>query len=176
MVVKGRPAGNAEVQPAKKPYVAITISKETTKSANDAARPAAEEERGKRSSLGTTDPGHEAALVGEGVPCFGWLAANEKSLALLVAASKRPRRYNPLISGDGTVIAILLPAVGQYREAARALRARAMLRVNEGNADEAWEDIVIGDPLCRPHQVRGRIKQFPGREQVIGAATRTIRP
>jgi hypothetical protein len=47
VVVKGRPAGNAEVQPAKKPYVAITISKETTKSANDAARPAAEEERGK---------------------------------------------------------------------------------------------------------------------------------
>jgi hypothetical protein len=39
----------------------------------------------------------------------GWLAANEKPLVLLVAASKRPRRYDPLISGDGSAIAILLP-------------------------------------------------------------------
>ena len=41
----------------------------------------------------------------------GWLAANEKPLALLVAASKRPRRYDPLISEDGSVIAVLLPAM-----------------------------------------------------------------
>ena len=38
----------------------------------------------------------------------GWLAANEKPLALLVAASKRPRRYDPLISEDGSVLAISL--------------------------------------------------------------------
>jgi hypothetical protein len=58
----------------------------------------------------------------------GWLAANEKPLALLVAASKRPRRYDPLISRDGSVIGMLLPALNQDREAARALTTRAMLR------------------------------------------------
>ena len=51
----------------------------------------------------------------------GWLAANEKPLALLVAASKRPRRYDPLIPEDGCVVAALLPAdsyTGTAREAA----------------------------------------------------------
>ena len=31
-----------------------------------------------------------------------WLAANEKPLALLVEASKRPRRYDPLVGGEKT--------------------------------------------------------------------------
>jgi acetyl esterase/lipase len=79
----------------------------------------------------------------------GWLAANEKPLVLLVAASKRPRRYDPLISGDGSVIAILLPVLSQYREAARALMARAMLRVDEGNVDGAWEDLLACHRLAR---------------------------
>jgi acetyl esterase/lipase len=79
----------------------------------------------------------------------GWLAANEKPLALLVAASKRPRRYDPLISGDGSAIAILLPAVQGAREAARALTARAMLRVDEGKVDEAWDDLLACHRLAR---------------------------
>ena len=79
----------------------------------------------------------------------GWLAANEKPLALLVAASKRPRRYDPLIPEDGSVIGALLPAVSQYREAARALTARAMLRVDEGKVDEAWEDLLACHRLAR---------------------------
>ncbi len=39
-----------------------------------------------------------------------WLAANEKPLALVVEASKRPRRYDPLCCGEKTpLIAVLLP-------------------------------------------------------------------
>ena len=79
----------------------------------------------------------------------GWLAANEKPLTLLVAASKRPRRYDPLVPENGSVIAVLLPAVSQYREAARALTARAMLRVDEGKLDEAWEDLLACHRLAR---------------------------
>ena len=79
----------------------------------------------------------------------GWLAANEKPLALLVAASKRPRRYDPLVSRDGSVIRVFFPAVGQYREAARALTARAMLRMDEGKVDEAWEDLLACHRLAR---------------------------
>ena len=67
----------------------------------------------------------------------GWLAANEKPLTLLVAASKRPRRFDPLVPEKGCVLAALFPAISQYREAGRALIARAMLRVNEGKLDEA---------------------------------------
>lgn len=79
----------------------------------------------------------------------GWLAANEKPLALLVAASKCPRRYDPLISGDGSVLGMLLPPVIQYREAARVLVARAMLRVNEGKVDGAWDDLLACHRLAR---------------------------
>ena len=79
----------------------------------------------------------------------GWLAANERYLALLVAASKRPRRYDPLISGDCGVIGILLPAAQRYREAVLVLTARAMLRVGEGKVDEAWDDLLACHRLAR---------------------------
>jgi hypothetical protein len=79
----------------------------------------------------------------------GWLAANEEPLALLVAASKRPRRFDPLVPENGSMIAALLPALQQYREAGRALTARAMLRANEGKTDEAWEDLLACHRLAR---------------------------
>jgi hypothetical protein len=79
----------------------------------------------------------------------GWLAINERPLALLIAASKRPRRYDPLISGDGSVITILLPVVDRYREAARALTARATLRLDGGKVDDAWEDLLACRRLAR---------------------------
>ncbi|MGD0898188.1 MAG: alpha/beta hydrolase [Thermoguttaceae bacterium] len=79
----------------------------------------------------------------------GWLAANERPLALVIEASKRPRRYDPLISGDGSAMAILLPAVQGSREPARALTARAMLRLDEGKVDGAWEDLLACHRLAR---------------------------
>ncbi len=79
-----------------------------------------------------------------------WLAANDKPLATIVEASKRPRRYDPFLAGQGeTVIAVLLPALQQQREATRALNARAMLRLSEGKVDKAWEDLLACHRLAR---------------------------
>ena len=78
-----------------------------------------------------------------------WLAANEKPVALLVEASKRPRRYEPLISGDGSVLCTLCPSGTQDREAARALAARAMLRLGEGKLSETWGDLLALHRLAR---------------------------
>lgn len=81
----------------------------------------------------------------------GWLADNEMPLALLIEASKRPRRYDPLLcSGtDEGLVAVLLPQLNVYREQARALVSRANLRVKEGKIDEAWEDLVACHRLAR---------------------------
>jgi hypothetical protein len=79
-----------------------------------------------------------------------WLAANEKPLTLAVEASKRPRRYDPLVCGaKAPLIAVPFPAVQQYRNLAKALCARAMLRLNKGRLDEAWEDLLTCHRLAR---------------------------
>jgi acetyl esterase/lipase len=81
-----------------------------------------------------------------------WLTANEKPLALLSEASKRPRRYDPLLCGntdEGMVLAVLLPAAGLERYVARALVIRAMLRVKKGKLDEAWDDLLACHRLAR---------------------------
>ena len=76
-----------------------------------------------------------------------WIATNEKPLALLVEASKRPRRYDPLIGKD--VISLKLRGSQCSREVARALVARAMLRLNDGKPDKAWEDLLACHRLAR---------------------------
>lgn len=81
-----------------------------------------------------------------------WLAANEKPLALLVEASKRPRRYDPLIGGDPDhemVYDLLLFGPYCTRDVQRALCARAMLRLNEGRVDDAWQDLLATHRLAR---------------------------
>lgn len=104
---------------------------------------------------GASAGGHLVAMLGttgnvKDFPVLtGWLAANDKSLELFVTATKRPRRYDPLIPENGCMIGALLPAVGHYREAARALMARAMLHANEGKVDEAWDDLLACHRLAR---------------------------
>lgn len=72
-----------------------------------------------------------------------WLGANEGPLRLLIEASHRSRRYDPLISPfDGSVMGILLPYLPEHRRAARALAWRAMLRIGERNLEGAWEDVL----------------------------------
>jgi hypothetical protein len=72
-----------------------------------------------------------------------WIAGNEESLALVVEASKRPRRYDPLVAGRKVpMIAVFQPTHTGYRDAGDALVARAMLRLDEGKVDEAWEDVL----------------------------------
>lgn len=76
-----------------------------------------------------------------------WLAVNDKPLALLVEASKRPRRYDPLI-GE-MAIGVLLPGPQASRDVARSLVARAMLRTREGKVEEAWQDLLACHRLAR---------------------------
>jgi hypothetical protein len=79
-----------------------------------------------------------------------WLAANERPLALVVEASRRPRRYDPVISGKDTLlIATLLPAIQQSRRVANALAVRAMLRAGEGKIDAACDDLLAVHRLGR---------------------------
>jgi hypothetical protein len=78
-----------------------------------------------------------------------WLAANQRPLELIVEASKRPRRFDPLVPEDGTMIGALLPMISIHREAARALMTRAMFRAGEGKLDEAWEDLLACHRLAR---------------------------
>jgi hypothetical protein len=80
-----------------------------------------------------------------------WLEGNERPLRLIVQATQRPRSYVPLIARGQfpAMIAILGPGVEQYRDAAGALKTRAMLRLHEGKVDEAWRDLLACHRLAR---------------------------
>jgi hypothetical protein len=79
-------------------------------------------------------------------PMAEWLAANQKNIDLIVAATKRPRYYSPspslLDDQDDDLISVVLPQIQPQREAARALRVRAMWNLGNGKPQEAWQDIL----------------------------------
>ena len=77
-----------------------------------------------------------------------WLAANEKPLGLLTQASRRPRRYDPLIVQDDGVIYYGI-TTSANRSVFSALVARAMLRTQEGRVDDAWQDLLACHRLAR---------------------------
>jgi len=83
-----------------------------------------------------------------------WLKANEKPLALAVEASKRTDYYSPLVpkrtkEGPTPLIGALLPTVQKCREFAAILTARAMLRLEEGRINDAWQDLLACHRLGR---------------------------
>ena len=85
-----------------------------------------------------------------------WLKYNEKPLALVTEASRRPRYYSPLFpvpSEDGKppgdLISAWLPGAQATRDFARALSARAMLHLGNGHPEAAWEDIMACHRLSR---------------------------
>ena len=79
------------------------------------------------------------------------LERNSEALDLVVQASQRPRYYSPLIADEEypMLIGVLLPIEQQQREAVRQLTARAMLRLSEGDAEGAWEDLLTCHRLAR---------------------------
>ena len=82
----------------------------------------------------------------------GWLEANERPLALLVQASLRPRRYDPMICEKkraSSVIVMPSTADNYYRHFCSALAARAMLRLGAGKPDDAWDDLLVCHRLTR---------------------------
>jgi hypothetical protein len=83
-----------------------------------------------------------------------WLKANDKPLAVAVAASKRTHYYSPLVTkrakgGSSGLIGALLPAVQKCRALASALTARAMERVGQGRPQDAWQDLLATHRLGR---------------------------
>lgn len=80
-----------------------------------------------------------------------WLEVNEKPLALLVEASKRPKFYDPLIQDTEyqSLDLRLNPGIMDRRDGLEALRARAMLHAGEGRLDDAISDILAAHRLAR---------------------------
>jgi hypothetical protein len=84
----------------------------------------------------------------------GWLKANDKPMALVVEASKRPRYFSPVVptktkKGSSGPIGARLPSVAACREAGSALTARAMLHIAEGRPENAWQDLLACHRLAR---------------------------
>jgi hypothetical protein len=76
-----------------------------------------------------------------------WLTANEKPLAIVIEATKCPDYFNAMTSrrnetGPGILISALLPNVPKCRQVTGALAARAMLRIDTGEFDGAWQDLL----------------------------------
>jgi hypothetical protein len=84
-------------------------------------------------------------------PLAIWLDVNNQHIDRFVEASKRPRMYTPLLTGDmaPTLIAVLLPVAQNSRQAARALAARAMYRAGSGDVKGAVEDLMAIHRLAR---------------------------
>jgi hypothetical protein len=83
-----------------------------------------------------------------------WLKANEKPLAVAIGATKRSHYFSPLTppktdKGSAGLIAALMPGVQKCREITNALAARAMLRAEQGAADDAWQDLLACHRLGR---------------------------
>lgn len=73
-----------------------------------------------------------------------WLAANEKPLELIEAATKRSSFYSPLITTEQ-----LLAVAQNLREASRLLVTRAMFRLGDDDIAGAWSDLLACHRLAR---------------------------
>lgn len=76
-----------------------------------------------------------------------FLKVNEHPLEMVVAATRRPAYYNPLLARrtgkePPALMNALLPGVQMCRALAGDLARRAMLRTSEGKFDEAWQDLL----------------------------------
>jgi len=83
-----------------------------------------------------------------------WLKANDKPLAVVALASRRPHYFSPLVpvkskQGSSGLVGALLPGVQKTRSIAAALVARAMVRLGEGKPDAAWDDLLTCHRLGR---------------------------
>jgi hypothetical protein len=83
-----------------------------------------------------------------------WLKQNEKPLAVLVEASRRPEYYNPLVSKSADprttrIMNSLLPSAQKCRAVCRAFSCRGMGRIGDGDFDGAWQDLQACQRLGR---------------------------
>jgi len=78
-----------------------------------------------------------------------WLAANERPLAVILEASNRPRYYNPCLDKADHCLYRAGGAHMAVTTMVRALGSRAMLRLGEGPALDAWQDLLTLHRLAR---------------------------
>lgn len=79
-----------------------------------------------------------------------WVAANEQPLEKVHAASRMPSFRHPvLLNAGGPMYEMLLPIAQELRDFGRLLALRAMQRLNSGDAQAAWQDILALHRLSR---------------------------
>ena len=83
-----------------------------------------------------------------------WLKANNRPLALMAEAGRRPHYYNPLVSTStdpqsARLISALLPSVQVCRQVGTAQTCRAMSRIADGDYGGAWQDLLACQRLGR---------------------------
>ncbi|MEQ8791024.1 MAG: hypothetical protein RIC55_32480 [Pirellulaceae bacterium] len=81
-----------------------------------------------------------------------WIAANERPLDAIAAGMSLPHYYMPLVgdeSADYALAAVVLPSIQSVRDVARALTARAMLRLRLGKVEQAASDLLACHQLAR---------------------------
>jgi hypothetical protein len=91
-----------------------------------------------------------------------WLRRNEKPLALMIEATRRPHYFNPLVSANtapqsARLLNSLVPTVQKCREVVNALCCRAMRRIGEGDVDGAWQDLLACQRLGRLLSSKGSL-------------------
>ncbi len=77
------------------------------------------------------------------------LTANAGPLKRVEAASAKSRWYTPMVSDNGRLFNVMLPQTQDARNVAKVLTARAMLRLGEGDAEAAWQDLLGCHRLAR---------------------------
>ena len=80
-----------------------------------------------------------------------WLKANDKPLAMVLAATNRPRFFMPLVSkyDPPMVLDVQIPNLRRIRQAGKAIVARAMLKVDSGDIEGAMSDLMAVHRLAR---------------------------
>jgi hypothetical protein len=80
-----------------------------------------------------------------------WVNDNEKPLALITEATKRPRFFIPFYAGyrPETMIEIQIPQVSLIRNAGGAFRTRALMRLAAGDVAGSRADLMTAHRLAR---------------------------
>jgi hypothetical protein len=80
-----------------------------------------------------------------------WVNANEKPLALIAEATRRPRFFIPWNGGyrPEMLAEILLPHVGRMRLASRAILARSVMRLEAGDISGFEDDVLTVHRMAR---------------------------
>src|SRR5262249_44351254 len=83
-----------------------------------------------------------------------WLKANTRPLALVVEGTRRAHYYSPLVPAlaerrNPGLTGRRMAGVAKCRDLAKALAARALLRIEEGRNDDAWQDLLACHRLGR---------------------------